>query len=171
MALIYCPDCGKPVSDQAFSCPHCGCPINTPLGEQIRAKANKSQAEGCGCANLFIPLGFALMALAPTGGSISKSETRSGLIFFGCIMIAITALIIGIETWATGAGGKDDLDAKGNPREGMGEFVVLTLVMWPLGYPYWMFRRARYGLTNLGIPALIIVGLIIWAVYRTGAFR
>lgn len=24
MALIYCPQCGKSVSDKAVSCPHCG---------------------------------------------------------------------------------------------------------------------------------------------------
>jgi hypothetical protein len=24
MALVNCPECGKPVSDQAFACPHCG---------------------------------------------------------------------------------------------------------------------------------------------------
>ena len=28
MALILCPDCGKKISDRAYSCPECGCPIN-----------------------------------------------------------------------------------------------------------------------------------------------
>lgn len=28
MALIACPECGKEVSDRAFSCPNCGCPIS-----------------------------------------------------------------------------------------------------------------------------------------------
>lgn len=27
MALIPCPECGKDISDKAFSCPSCGCPI------------------------------------------------------------------------------------------------------------------------------------------------
>ncbi len=29
MALIYCPECGKEVSDRAASCPNCGCPMAT----------------------------------------------------------------------------------------------------------------------------------------------
>lgn len=31
MALIYCPDCGKQVSEYAASCPNCGYPINDKL--------------------------------------------------------------------------------------------------------------------------------------------
>lgn len=27
MALIYCKECGRQISDQAYSCPHCGCPL------------------------------------------------------------------------------------------------------------------------------------------------
>ena len=27
MALIYCKECGKQISDQAAACPHCGCPL------------------------------------------------------------------------------------------------------------------------------------------------
>ena len=27
MALIYCRECGKQISDQAAACPHCGCPL------------------------------------------------------------------------------------------------------------------------------------------------
>ncbi|MBO5893442.1 MAG: NINE protein [Alistipes sp.] len=27
MALIYCRECGKQISDQAFTCPFCGCPM------------------------------------------------------------------------------------------------------------------------------------------------
>ena len=29
MSLIKCQECGKEVSDKAFSCPNCGCPIET----------------------------------------------------------------------------------------------------------------------------------------------
>ena len=28
MAMIPCPECGKQISDRAYSCPECGCPIN-----------------------------------------------------------------------------------------------------------------------------------------------
>ena len=28
MALIYCRECGKQISDQAYACPYCGCPMS-----------------------------------------------------------------------------------------------------------------------------------------------
>jgi len=31
MALIYCPDCGKQVSEHAKTCPKCGCPIRSVI--------------------------------------------------------------------------------------------------------------------------------------------
>lgn len=30
MAMIYCRECGKMISDQAHSCPHCGCVVSNP---------------------------------------------------------------------------------------------------------------------------------------------
>lgn len=27
MAMVRCPECGKPVSDRALACPDCGCPL------------------------------------------------------------------------------------------------------------------------------------------------
>ena len=35
MALIYCPECGKQVSDRAPACPVCGCPIAAVITPQI----------------------------------------------------------------------------------------------------------------------------------------
>jgi predicted amidophosphoribosyltransferase len=34
MALIYCPECNKEVSDKALSCPHCGMPLGSEATSQ-----------------------------------------------------------------------------------------------------------------------------------------
>lgn len=34
MALIYCKECGKQISNQAITCPYCGCPIGSCGGNQ-----------------------------------------------------------------------------------------------------------------------------------------
>lgn len=34
MAMIFCTECGKKISDKAIRCPHCGCPRKT-LGKSI----------------------------------------------------------------------------------------------------------------------------------------
>ena len=39
MAMIYCSECGKKISDKADRCPHCGCPKKT-LGKTINTLHN-----------------------------------------------------------------------------------------------------------------------------------
>lgn len=44
MALIYCRECGRQISDQAVACPHCGCVVypaggnNTVINDPNRSK-------------------------------------------------------------------------------------------------------------------------------------
>ena len=42
MALIYCRECGKQISDRAMICPHCGYVLNNGLSE---ADPNKSKCD------------------------------------------------------------------------------------------------------------------------------
>ncbi len=46
MALINCPDCGKPVSDSAHACPYCGYPVAEKLAQQ--ANAGEAATSGSG---------------------------------------------------------------------------------------------------------------------------
>ena len=41
MALIYCPDCGKEVSESANTCPNCAYPINRLYGNLISKQNNQ----------------------------------------------------------------------------------------------------------------------------------
>jgi hypothetical protein len=45
MAMIDCPDCGKPVSTAARACPNCGYPIAEKLAQPPGAGAPNAQAE------------------------------------------------------------------------------------------------------------------------------
>jgi hypothetical protein len=45
MAMIDCPDCGKPVSNAAHACPNCGYPIAEKLAQQPGAVAPNAQPE------------------------------------------------------------------------------------------------------------------------------
>lgn len=38
MALIYCKDCGKPVSDSAQTCPYCGSPLKEPAADPNKSR-------------------------------------------------------------------------------------------------------------------------------------
>ena len=45
MAMINCPDCGKPVSDSAHACPNCGYPVAEKLAQPAGAGAPSGQPE------------------------------------------------------------------------------------------------------------------------------
>jgi len=42
MALIKCEECGKDISDKAFTCPNCGCPISSNYSVKEENKKSKS---------------------------------------------------------------------------------------------------------------------------------
>lgn len=43
MALIFCPECGKEISDAAGACPHCGYPIQKPQPQDAPPSPRKSK--------------------------------------------------------------------------------------------------------------------------------
>jgi ribosomal protein L7/L12 len=48
VALIQCPECGGPVSDEAFACPHCGVPVQRDeTGKEAEAPISTSTLEPC----------------------------------------------------------------------------------------------------------------------------
>lgn len=62
MALIFCPECRKQISDQSVSCPNCGYPLRDVQPSKIVLK----KKEGCflqtlnlGCLVVLIMLGIA----------------------------------------------------------------------------------------------------------------
>ena len=48
MALIYCKDCGKQVSDSAQTCPYCGSPLKEPAGKTVIGIIQLVTLGGCG---------------------------------------------------------------------------------------------------------------------------
>ena len=44
MALIKCKECGKEISDKAYTCPNCGCPLET-IKEEINEVKNEQKNE------------------------------------------------------------------------------------------------------------------------------
>ena len=53
MALIYCRECGKQISDNAVACPHCG----YALAQQVVADPNRSDKDWLTCVLLSFFLG------------------------------------------------------------------------------------------------------------------
>lgn len=47
MALIFCKECGKEISDQAESCPNCGCPVKEPKNKKFCIHCGESIDKEC----------------------------------------------------------------------------------------------------------------------------
>ena len=82
MAMIYCNECGKEISDKADKCPHCGCPVNFGKKENTLEKQEKSNNGKIGL------IGFIISLL--------------GLIFSagGFLLVGLTAIVMGIVSLA-----------------------------------------------------------------------
>lgn len=75
MALIFCPECKKQISDRSVNCPNCGYPINSVNKPKIVVK----QKEGCflqtlnlGC--LFVLIIGALMLIGLLALTLNKKQ-------------------------------------------------------------------------------------------------
>jgi hypothetical protein len=101
MALIKCSECGKDVSDKAFSCPNCGNPLannpikistdkNNPIQNEPQIVSKKWKK-----TKLFswvaILLGFVIMG---NSGNTPKSENPYFWMGFAFVGYGILALII-----------------------------------------------------------------------------
>lgn len=91
MAMIYCTECGRPISDQAFACPHCGCPVAyRPLPPQYTSPVQHfvpPQGQP--------PYGYVPTPADPAATYVQKlaaKEQTSGIIW---ISISIVQLIAG----------------------------------------------------------------------------
>jgi hypothetical protein len=56
MAVLTCPDCGKPVSDAAPACPHCGRPNVKTAGGGSPARNRIEKRGGIGCVGAIVIL-------------------------------------------------------------------------------------------------------------------
>ena len=90
MAMMFCCECGKKISDKADKCPHCGCP-NRTLGKSINGlyKGNKSIA-------VYLLLAWFL-------GIVGAHRYYAGKTGSAIVMTVLTITIVGIlitSVWA-----------------------------------------------------------------------
>ncbi len=103
---MYCKNCGKEISDNAYVCPHCGVKINGPQADEKKT-------------NTLSIVGFILAFLVPIAGLIcsiiarkqirERSEGGAGLALAGliisiveiCIVVIAYIIVIAVAVAAT----------------------------------------------------------------------
>lgn len=149
--LISCPDCGGKVSKAAAACPHCGRPLqaaNSPSLPQA-APAKKD----FGFFLLLIPLfGTGLLwAWIPHLSLLDDPSTK--IIMISAAVVLGTSLLAYFESSAAVASAPDK---KLYPA---GNWLVIMILMWIIGYPGYLFERHKYGLRNYCFLGFIIAVL------------
>jgi len=95
MALIFCPDCGKEVSDSASKCPNCAYPLDKLKSNTIYPAHKNNQLIIAGYIVAFLSLFILPILLLITGIVIGIINVTKGAIGHGILQI-ILSLIFGI---------------------------------------------------------------------------
>lgn len=138
-----CPDCGKDVSIHASSCPNCGRPLEPATRTDIKP----------------VNMGFSLLALPIIIVLCSWASTQDFSFWTGTsLFVFIFAVFIGIEAYRN-----RKIKEIGHPFF----WTVGALFLFPIVYPYYMFKRKEIRLDSfqkwLSIP-LALLTLYFWIV-------
>lgn len=138
-----CPYCADEINVDAIKCKHCG----SDLVEYKSAKTNKNSGELLGVLLLICPLlAIFLLWFIPFP-------------FFHIIIIIstiiITAILAAVEASQLGFGQNKSGKKENGP---VGLFFGIIL-MWIIGYPYYLYQRSKKGKKNL-VAGGILVSLL-----------
>lgn len=95
MALIFCPDCGKEVSDSALTCPHCAFPLNKLRSSTFYPAIHNNHLVIAGYIVVFLSLFILPIIFMITGIVLGIINITKGFTSHGILQI-ILALIFGI---------------------------------------------------------------------------
>lgn len=99
MALLTCRECGKEVSDKAYTCPHCGYPLKEQEKTRYRLRIGHTGTSGfavflrvlailCWAGGLIIAISGALVTVAGRSGSETRFEFGTFLTLYSTYVIS-----------------------------------------------------------------------------------
>jgi len=152
--MRQCPFCGEDIRAVAIKCKHCGSDLTQIANPQKPLNKGSStgyKSETFGVITIALPIGCILL-----GFVLPAVYTISSI-----LMVIATSILISVEASKVGAGSADDLRPNGKKYEGPIAWLVLGFLLWIVAFPYWMARRAKYGLKNLCAGAVVIAMFVV----------
>ncbi len=121
-----------------------------------QASPRRSSDESLGLIAALLPLLGAFVMYNWIGQMNLLQNPMASLNMAGCVTVAAVSMLIGVEASRLGIGSPEDLDSRGNRRRnGPLNWALFTLAVFVLGFPAYMAVRARYGLRNYLILAVM----------------
>lgn len=140
-------------------------PISSPgsINRPINA-AGQTHQETLGIILLLLPLVAALLIWFWIGSMNLFQNPGSTLSMLSIGTVVITGILVGVEANQLGIGINTDTDKKGRKKTGPIGWAILTMLVWIVGYPAYLWYRSKYGAKNMvvgGIAvALVFLGVV-----------
>ena len=153
MATKRCPFCGEEILAIAIKCKHCG-------SELARAGLPPKPVADYGLFLLVVPVVFSLLIWGWVGSMTLLQSPESTLAGLGIANVIITGLIAAMEASKVGMGSGVVKKNDAGPVEWFFKIVLLWIFM----YPWYLKRRASYGLQSRW-RAGIVVALLFTGIF------
>jgi len=155
-----CPLCGESILAIAIKCKHCGSMLQGEAAAPPNATAPTTKAEPdetLGAVMVGVPLLGTLLVWFWVAQMRMLDNPGASLSLLSMLVVASTAALAFVEASRLRMGGADDLNAKGERREGPGNWAASILLLWFIGLPYYLSRRSSYGRKDLMAIGLLVV--------------
>jgi predicted Zn finger-like uncharacterized protein len=160
--LKACPYCAEMINARASKCKHCGESLQGRLAQTAPAPIRPARVTGNADETLgFWMLCLPLAALVPWLIRVLLREPDpSLLVALGSLEVLLfiaAGVLVFIEARRLGMG--SDVNRVWGIRPGFWLFGYI--VLWPIFYPLYLYKRSAYGVRNLGLPGLAVVSVFL----------
>lgn len=140
-------------------------PVSTPAAV-THPTATKTDApqETLGVIILLIPLVAALLSWFWIGSMNLLQNPGSTLSFLAIGTVILTGILVGVEANQLGIGAPGDTDKKGRKKTGPVGWGAVTMLLWIVGYPAYLYYRSKYGAKNMVVGGIVVALVFLGAV-------
>lgn len=153
-----CPFCAEEILAAAIKCKHCG--SNLADIEHSSTTRRVSSRSDLGWMILSVPLVGAFAVLFWVGNMNLLQGPQATLALVGLLVMAATAALCAAEAVLQGM--RTDRKER---TSGPVEWAFALLLIWPIAYGMYLFKRRKYGLRNFLVAGIVVEALFLGSIF------